>query len=159
MKFGYRMNAPHWHLAMNHLPVVGMLFGTGLLVFASWRKGEELIRTALGFLVIVALTAVPVFLTGEPAEKAIMEDAGFVEALANAHEQAATVAFTAVLIVGAVALAGLLFFRKAPALPNWLKWVVLGLALAATALLGWTANLGGKIRHPEVRAETESVPG
>lgn len=151
------MNAPHWHLVLNHLPVVGMLFGTGLLAFAVWRKSEELLRTIFGFLVVVALTGVPVYLTGEPAEMSIMEAPGFEEALANAHHRAATVALTAVLIVGAVALAALLFFRKTPVLPRWVKWVVLGLAIAATALLGRTANLGGKIRHPEIRSDAESV--
>lgn len=153
------MNAPHWHLALNHLPVVGMLFATGLLALALGRKSEELLRTAFALFAVVALAAVPVYLTGEPAEMAIMDGPGFEETLANTHEQAATFAFTATLVLGAAALATLLVFRKAPALPRWCRFFVLGLALVTTALLGWTANLGGKISHPEVRDDAAHAEG
>ena len=62
------MNATHLHLMLNHIPVLGTVFGLGLLVFALWRKSEELKKAALGIFLIVALLAVPVYLTGEPAE-------------------------------------------------------------------------------------------
>ena len=152
MKFGDSMNAPHWHLALNHFPVVGMLFATGLLAFALWRKSEELVRTAFGFFIAVALTAVPVYLTGEPAAISIMDAPGFDEALVKTHERAAAFGLSAAILLGALALAGLLFFRKAPALPRWLTWLVLALALVATAIFGQVANHGGKIRHPEIRS-------
>jgi hypothetical protein len=146
------MNAPHWHLAMNHLPVVGMFFGTLLLGFGLWRKSEEVIRVSLGFLVLVALTGVPVYFTGEPAETVLMDVTGVDESLVGAHEKAATIAFIGAAVVGAVTLGILIVFRKAPALPGWVKFVALTLSVIATALLGWTANLGGKIQHPEVRS-------
>lgn len=153
------MNAPHWHLALNHFPVVGMFFATALFAFASWRKSQEMSRTGLGFFVLVALISVPVYLTGEPAEMAIMDGPGFEETLVNAHQRAATFGFTAAIVVGVVALGALFVYRQAPMLPGWLKWTVLGLALMATAILGWTANLGGMIRHPEIRADSAAVQG
>ncbi|HYR59058.1 MAG TPA: hypothetical protein VEO95_10525, partial [Chthoniobacteraceae bacterium] len=60
------MNAAHWHLALNHLPVVGMFFGALLLIFALWRKDDRLIRVCLAALAVVAVTGVPAYLTGEP---------------------------------------------------------------------------------------------
>ncbi len=139
------MNAAHWHLALNHLPVVGMFFGTLLLIFAMWRKDDHLIRVCLGALAVVALTAVPTYLTGEPAEVAIMDAPDFAEDLVNAHDRSATAALITVLVAGAAALGGLIAFRKAPALPRWLKAGVLALAIAAAALLA--ADAAGEAHH------------
>lgn len=152
------MNAAHWHLAMNHLPVVGALFATCLLAFALWRKSDELIRVSLGALVAVAALTVPVYLTGEPADEVIMDIPEYDGALIKAHEQAAVVAFTAIVVVGLIALGGLIIHRKAAQLPRWLAVAVCGLALATSALLAWTANLGGKIHHPEVRSPAAMAP-
>jgi len=65
------MNLAHLHLVLNHLPVLGTGFGLALLIFGLWRRSDELKKTALGVLVLVALAAVPVYLTGEPAEELV----------------------------------------------------------------------------------------
>ena len=152
------MNAAHWHLAMNHIPVVGALFATGLLAVALWRKSDAVIRASFGALVVVAALTIPVYLTGEPSEDVIMDIPEFEAALVKAHEQAAAVAFTAMVVVGLAALGGLFFYRKARPLPRWLAATVCGLSLATSGLLGWTANLGGQIHHPEVRPAGAATP-
>ena len=48
-------------------------------------------------------------------------------------------------------------FRKQNTLPGWFLSLTLVLALLASALMGWTAHLGGRIRHPEIR-ETPAEP-
>jgi hypothetical protein len=53
---------------------------------------------------------------------------------------------------GVVALAGLILFRRAERLPGWIVAATLVLFLATSGLMGWTANLGGQIRHTEIRA-------
>jgi len=63
------MNWAHIHLSLNHLPVVGIIFGVLLLLLALLRKSEELKRVSLGVFVLTALIALPVYFTGEPAEK------------------------------------------------------------------------------------------
>ena len=65
------MNGAHWHLLINHIPVLGTIFGLGLLAFGWWRKSEEIKKAALGTFVIIALGAVAAFLTGEPAEDTV----------------------------------------------------------------------------------------
>jgi hypothetical protein len=145
------MNAAHWHLAMNHIPVVGGFFVTCLLAVALWRKSDELIRVALGALVVVAVLTLPVYLTGEPADVVIMDLPEYSDVLVKAHEQAATIAFSAMVVVGFAALGGLIVYRKTVALPRWLAAAIFGLSLVTSGGLAWTANLGGRIHHPEVR--------
>lgn len=143
------MNPVHLHLMLNHLPVVGALFALLLLSWAILRSSEELKKVALGAFVIVAALSIPAYLTGEPAEELAENIPGVMESVMEPHEDSAKIAFALILAVGAVALGGLLVLRK-KAVPQWFATSVLVLALAAAGALVWTANLGGKIRHPEI---------
>ncbi|MGV3533198.1 MAG: hypothetical protein ACO1QR_12570 [Chthoniobacteraceae bacterium] len=142
---------------LNHLPVVGALFALLLLSWAILRSSAELKKVALGAFVIVAALSIPAYLTGEPAEELAENIPGVMESVMEPHEDSAKIAFALILAVGAVALGGLLVLRT-KAVPQWFATSVLVLALAAAGSLAWTANLGGKIRHPELEnAPPESL--
>jgi len=145
------MNAPHWHLAINHLPVVGTLLVVLLLAYALVRGRGELYNVSLGALVLLALATVPVFFTGRNADEALMELADVDDKLVHLHEAAANIAFIGVGVLGVVALAMLWFGRGRPHISRGMAALALVLALAETALMGRAANLGGNIRHPEIR--------
>ncbi len=145
------MNWPHIHLMINHFPVIGLILCILLLGAALIRRSEELKQVALGAFVLIALTAVPVYLTGQAASDTVKKLPGVVESMVDTHEDVASYALVMVLILGAVALAGLIFFRHSTKIPIWFMAIILAAALAAAALIGLTANLGGQIRHPEIR--------
>ena len=147
------MNPSHLHLMLNHIPVVGMPFGLALVSLAFLRKSEELKRISLGFITIIALLAIPVYLTGEPAEELVENLPGVSKSSIEQHEEAAQVAFAGVLVVGVVALGGLIFSRRRKLVPNWLSVIVLVLSLIVFALMARTANLGGLIQHAEIRRD------
>ena len=150
------MNPAHLHLLLNHLPVVGTVCGLGLLVFALRRRSNDLKRAALGVLVISALTAIPTYLTGEPAEGAIKELIGNSKQFVEPHEEAAGIALGGILVLGAIALVGLVWFRGERLVPSWFATTVLLGSLIVAGLLGWTANLGGQIHHSEIRPSSSS---
>ena len=152
------MNATHIHLILNHIPVLGTAFGLGLLVFGLWRKSDELKKTASGIFVIVALATVPVYLTGEPAEDGVKSLPGVSQAFMERHAEAAGVGFTGVLVLGVVSLAGLVFFRRGKMLPVWFGGSLLVASLVVSGLMAWTANLGGQIRHSEIRPGNSTPP-
>lgn len=151
------MNATHLHLMLNHIPVLGTAFGLGLLVFALFRKSEELKKAAFGVFVIVALLAVPVYLTGEPAEDVAKPLPGVSKPLIEQHEEAAAVAFTGVVVLGVGALAGLIVFRRGKVVPAWFGSVMLVASLFVSGLMAWTANRGGQIRHTEIRSNPPAL--
>lgn len=142
---------------LNHLPVVGTLFALLLLCFAILKRSDELKKVALGAFTIIAALAIPAYLTGEPSEKLAEKLPGVTESVIDPHEDAAKVAFVLILSVGTVALAGLVVLR-AKAVPQWFAVSMLALSLAAAGALAWTANLGGKIRHTEVRGDAPTTP-
>jgi hypothetical protein len=80
------MNWAYVHLALNHLPVIGAIFGVLLLLLALLRKSEELKRVSLGVFVITALLALPIYFTGEPAEEVVEHLPGVAEPLIERHE-------------------------------------------------------------------------
>ncbi len=152
------MNPAHLHIILNHLPLVGTAFTLALLLVAFVKKSDEMKRVSLAFLVAVTLIAVPAYLTGEPAKEAVKQLPGIEESFIEKHEGAAQWAFTAQLALGLLAMAGLYFTRSSQPLPKWCASALLVLALAVCGLMAFTANLGGQIRHPEIRPEQASAP-
>ena len=146
------MNGAHLHLLVNHVPVLGILFGLLLLVAALWRGSTELTRTSLVVFVLTALAAVLVYLTGEPAEDAVEGVAGVTRGLIGRHEDAALAATIGLATLGLFSLGGLAGFRRLARIPRWFTSSSLLLALVAAGMIGWAANLGGQIRHTEIRA-------
>ena len=101
---------------------------------------------------MLAATAVVVYLTGEPAEELIENLPGFSEAIVEEHEEVALIATIGMVVLGLVALVGLIRFRPPRIAPTWYGRGVLLLALLMGGVMVWTANLGGQIRHSEIRS-------
>ncbi len=144
------MDLLHLHLVLNHVPVIGTVVAVLLLVGAMLRRSPEVIRATLALLVVMGLVALGAFFTGEPAEKGLETVPGVSEQAISAHESAAEIALTCVELLAVLALAGLVLFRRAPRIPLPCAALVLFLALVTSGVMGWTANLGGKIRHTEL---------
>jgi uncharacterized membrane protein len=146
------MNAAHLHLMINHVPVLGTVFGLLLLAVALGRKSEDLKRAALATFVIVAVAAVITYLTGEPAEAIVKKLPGLAEGQFERHEDLAGAAMGGSVGIGVAALVGLLWFQGARPIKPWFGGVLLLGALVVTGLMGYTAYLGGQIRHTEMQA-------
>lgn len=146
------MNATHLHLVLNHIPVLGTVFGLLLLAFATWKNSADTKRAALGLFSLAAMAAIPTYLTGEPAEDVVEGLPGVLAALVERHEEAAGVALAGVLVLGVAAVVGLVFFRQSRQMPRWYSMLVLSCALVVSGLLGWAASIGGQIRHTEIQS-------
>ena len=153
------MNPAHLHLLLNHLPLIGVLGGGLLLAWGLFRDEDAVVQAALGALVLSGIAAVGVYFTGEPAEELVESLAGVSEAALEAHEEAALWAAVgggvlAVLSVLSLAVGGL---RRTS---RGLTLTTLAAAAVVLGVMGWTANLGGQIRHSEIRSGTAATaPG
>jgi hypothetical protein len=145
------MNGVHLHLLVNHLPVIGSIFAILMLIWSLVRKNTELARAALGLFVIAAITGLVAYFTGEPAEHVAEDIAGVSRSAVHAHEESAELATVLLGGYGIFALGALVYLRKrAAAFPRKLMVVALALSFIPAGAMGWTANQGGKIRHPEI---------
>lgn len=152
------MSTVHLHLLLNHVPVIGTIIGLCLLAYAALRKDEGLARASLGMFAILALVAIATFLTGEPAEEAVEGMAGVSESIIERHEEAALLSTIALGVLGALSLGALLWFRRRH-LPRLAAVAFLAAGLIPGGAMAWTANLGGQIRHTEIRSVTVAPAG
>ncbi|MGE5174132.1 MAG: hypothetical protein ACM3MD_09925 [Betaproteobacteria bacterium] len=146
-----QINWAHVHLLINHFPVVGVLGGILLLIYALTRKSEEVKMVSLGVFVLIALMTIAVFFTGQAAEEAVKKLPGVTEGYIGRHEEMAEYAITLMEILGVLALTGLVLLKRLGAIPKLVVLLVLVMSLITAAVVGFTANLGGQIRHTEIR--------
>ncbi|MBI3925823.1 MAG: hypothetical protein HY319_09810 [Armatimonadetes bacterium] len=144
------MSPAHLHLVLNHLPILAVPFGIALLAAGVLRHSRDLKLAALATFVLAALLAVPVYLTGEPAEEQIEHRPGFSELYLERHEDLALYSLVLTAILGAASAASLAIWRRRE-LPGTAVTALLLLSLLATASLGLTAAAGGPVGHAELR--------
>ena len=145
------MSLVHLHLLLNHVPVFATVSGVVLLACALPLKSDPLKKTGLVFFALAALIAVPVYFTGEPAEHAVEGLAGVSKPFIEQHEDIAKLALITLLALGAISLGVLAATRTTKSVPNAMTAVVAVAAIIVAILMGITANLGGQVRHSEIR--------
>jgi len=151
------MNAPHLHLLVNHAPVFASVFAALILLWALVRRSADVKRLALASVVVLGLSTPLAYYTGEPAEHAIGHETGVERKRIHEHEEAAEWALIGASIAGVVALACLVVFRRREP-PMAAILIVLLLDLWTVAIFARVADLGGEIRHPEIRAGWTPAP-
>jgi hypothetical protein len=147
------MNAPYLHLALNHIPVLGSLFGFLILLIGILKRSRDIKNIGLLMFVISALVAIPVLESGEAAPKIVKELPGVTHAYIHTHAGSAKIAFYAVEALGGLSLLGLLLSLRSKGTPNWLVLLCFAVSMPVVGSMLYTANLGGQIRHIEIRAD------
>jgi hypothetical protein len=145
------MNGAQLHLALNHLPVVGVLIATLLLAGALIVRSDGVRRAALLLFAACGIAAAGAFFTGEPAEDGSENLPGVERTLIHDHEEFAEGALIGTAILAVLALGAVVVERKR-AVPAWVAGVILVGGMGASGAMAWTAHLGGLIRHTELRA-------
>ena len=142
------MDATHIHLLLNHFPIVGTLIGSGVMIWGLLKNRNSIKAVAAVIIISMALLAVPVYLTGEPAEERVEHLPGVSEAMIEEHEEAAEVAIWVMAAAGITSLLALLLqYRSTSRIPFAIATTVTLLAFAAMVRVGY---YGGQIRHSEL---------
>jgi uncharacterized membrane protein len=160
------VNLTHIHLLLNHFPTVGMIIATGLFVASLIMRNEHLKRMSLIVLFGLAVLTIPIYVSGNSAQMAICVarkaadpcgDPAVSKAMIEAHEGAALLGFAVMILTGAFAWLGLWQFRRFTRLPGWNATVILLLSVVTFGLMARAADIGGEIRHSEIR-DVEPAP-
>ena len=151
------LNPAHYHLLLNHLPVLGSFFLALLLTIGLVRRSRELTRITLVLTLLFPVATYVVTLTGHKAEHYLEDEAWFDEDLVHEHEERAEAALIVSGVAGALALVALWVSRKGAELKPAMTLLVLLAVLVSAGMVAWTALEGGVIRHEEVRPPGESI--
>ena len=151
-------NGPQIHLVLNHLPVVGFILMTPLVLLATIRCASEYRRLALMGVFLVSLLSLPAYFTGEPAEEGVEDLPGIEEKFIHDHEEAAEKALILALVTGALAGGAWFLTRKSTQLLGVAMPLVSFASVLTAAAMAWTGHEGGLIRHPEIRSAEQGTP-
>ncbi len=145
-------NSAHLHLMVNHLPVLGFLFSWGLLLLGFLMRSSDVWRAGFLGMVFSAIFGVIAFFTGEGAEEIVEGLPTVAKGFLEQHESVAKTAMYVGVGAGIVSLVAFLHSLRRPEALR--AWGVLGLlvGLVSSGVFGYTAFLGGKVNHPEIRS-------
>jgi TctA family transporter len=148
----------HLHVALNHLPLVGLAASLIPLVYGLVRKNAEVLVIALAMGVVFGGSTIAVMWTGEGAEERF-EHASMVtpldaagKSMMKVHEDHAKIASVVSYLPVAACLVSLVIGRWRPQYRYLSGWAVCIVLMITISLMIWVADSGGQIRHPEFRS-------
>ncbi|MFN3405330.1 MAG: hypothetical protein ACK40G_14615 [Cytophagaceae bacterium] len=148
------MNSTHWHLMLNHVPLLGMLFGFFIYVSGLIWRSTGLRRAGLITFIVVGIVAIPVYLTGDEAEHVVEHLPGVNESMLEEHEEMGKLGMIFSLGVACLALIGLLKFNAEGKLKTAINMLIIAGSLLTFMWMSGLSYTGGLIRHSEI----EGVP-
>jgi uncharacterized membrane protein len=151
------MDTTHLHLLLNHVPTIGFVVALAFYIVSFFGKSDHVKQASLALMVGVAFITIPTYVTGNAAWNAIQSMDDMKVSAAETHEGAAFLAMIAIQITGALAFLGLWSMRRTGSLSHAATAVIFIFASVSFVLVAGAANLGGEIRHTEIRPEIESV--
>ena len=154
------MNDAHLHMVVNHFPIIGTIFGLGILVVGIVMKHNVLKNTAYILFCVAAIFAAVSMSTGEGAEEIVEDMPSVGKTIIHEHEEMAEKLALVLYVLGAVSLVGLYLNIKNNAKASLVSFLALVIAVGAVFLGKVTGTTGGEVRHTEIRADyvpTQSV--
>lgn len=142
------------HLFFNHAPLIGGFAAMLVIIIGLITRNTTVRMSGIAVYVIMALTAIPTYLTGEGAEERVEHSAGYNHDALETHEEHAEVALW-VMVAAAVLGTGAFVAQwrsMKPAITKTLFIAFMVIATIAVIKAGFTAHEGGKVMRPELRA-------
>jgi len=140
----------HIHIMINHFPVILAMMGAVAALLGLVRSRRGVWIYACASLTLAALTVIPTYFTGEPAEHFLNRPWYIARESIHTHEDAALIAAVLVGVAGLVALVAwrrLVRYPRELSLPGGLRAAVVITALLAAGAIGYASLLGGYIIH------------
>jgi hypothetical protein len=145
------VNVAHLHLLLNHVPTVGSVVALGLLLLAFVRRNEHLAHAGLEVLFVIAVLTLPVYTSGVAAYQRLRNQPEISDQAVRVHQDAALAGFVVTEFAGFIAWAALWQTRRRGHAARGLVSAATLLSVVSLALMGRAANIGGEIRHTEIR--------
>lgn len=149
------INPAHWHLLVNHLPIIGSLFGILILLFGMLRRSTPIVNLSLILFVASAVFSFIASTTGEIAEAYLKSLNPIDESYLERHAGATDIANYGMTAVGALALITLIFERIRNV--SFMPYLILFASIAVFILMARAGKLGGEIMHKEIRNDQVQI--
>ena len=145
------MNDAHLHLIVNHFPIIGTIFGIGILIAGLALKNNALKNTAYILFIVAAIFALLSVNTGEGAEELVEDMPNIGHDIIHEHEELAEKLALLLYATGIFSLLSIYTSSKNHKFAKIASYITLVLAVGAAVLSASVATSGGEIRHTEIR--------
>ncbi|MFI5234660.1 MAG: hypothetical protein ACHQXA_03025 [Gemmatimonadales bacterium] len=146
----------HFHLLVNHLPILGAPFVLLLLLWGMLARSRDLTRAALWLTLPLALAGFVADQSGDSAKHALRSASWVERPLVEEHEHRADLAEIGLYAAAAAGVLALWWGRTRPA-DRWPAGLTAAVLFVAALLAAWTGLAGGVIRHTEIRTEVPAL--
>ena len=158
------MNDAHLHLLVNHFPIIGTIFGLGILITGILLKNNSVKNIAYILFIVAAIFAAFSMGTGEGAEELVEDFPSIGKQIIHEHEEIAEKFAIIMYLTGFLGLLSFYTSIKKHKLAKTFSFITLALALLAAVFAKSVGTTGGEIRHTEIRANSttnanETAPG
>ena len=107
------MNDAHLHMVVNHFPIIGTIFGLGILIAGIFMKNTVIKNVAYILFIVAAIFAAVSMATGEGAEEIAEKLPSVTHQIIHEHEEMAEKLALVLYALGVISLLGLyLNFKK-----------------------------------------------
>ncbi|MBI1837337.1 MAG: hypothetical protein HYR91_08745 [Flavobacteriia bacterium] len=145
------MNGAHFHLVVNHLPIIIPMAALIVLIVGFIVKSEAVKRTSYFLFLISAICTIPAFTSGEGAEELAESLPEVTDHLIHEHEEKAESFALFSYALGVLSLISLWASWKKQQFAKWLSYFILLLALVVIIKGREVGTTGGEVRHTEIR--------
>jgi uncharacterized membrane protein len=151
------MNDAHLHMVVNHFPIIGTIFGFGILIVGLVLKNKTLQNTSFVLFIVAAIFGALSMGTGEGAEELVEDMPNIGKQIIHEHEELAEKLAILLYVLSGLSLVGLYLNFKNNAKSKLLSFLILGVATAGLFLVQKVGTSGGEIRHTEIRANADTM--
>jgi uncharacterized membrane protein len=147
------MNSAHYHLILNHFPIIAPIVGLVVLIAGFVVRSEVVKRTAFFIFIIASLSAIAAVATGDDAKDAIERMPGISKQLIDDHEESAESFSVLIYLLGATSLVALWANWKMKSYSKLLSWLIIGFCVVVLFFAKDTGTSGGIIHHTEIKTD------
>jgi uncharacterized membrane protein len=151
------MNDAHWHLVVNHFPIIGTIFGFGIVVAGLIFKNNSVKNVAYILFIVAAIFAAFSMGTGEGAEELVEKMPNIGKQIIHEHEELAEKLALVLYVLGVISLLGLYTNFKNHIKSKFISYLVLAIAAVGVFLAQQVGTSGGEVRHTEIRTKTSAT--
>ena len=151
------MNDAHLHLLVNHFPIIGTIFGLGILIAGIIFKNNAVKNVSYVIFIVTAIFAFIGMSTGEGAEEIVEDMPNIGKQIIHEHEEIAEKLAVVLYVLGVVSLFGLYANLKNHSKAKLTSYLALVIAIVGVVLAKSVGTSGGEIRHTEIRANIQKT--
>ncbi|MBI2258373.1 MAG: hypothetical protein HYU67_05685 [Flavobacteriia bacterium] len=147
------MNEAHFHLLINHFPIIGIIIGSISLLVAFILKSSTAKKMALWILFFSSVLSIPTFASGEGAEEVVEHLPNFTKQshhLLHEHEEKAEFFMTFSWILIFLSIITLFLEWKKNKIAKYAVVVTIIFSIVSIVILKEVGTSGGEISHPEI---------